>query len=155
MMLNECCKLSSNLVFVDSEGEANLTLPVLLNVEECRLNNQADLVPMLPNTGVAFVVIKENKGNHSMKLLNSLVGTWPVLVLTLILSVIAGIIAWALVSKAIASSAFKLPFFLHVILAALSPQHSCLRLHYAKHPIRNTQSETHENALVLMYLSFI
>ena len=99
-MLNECCRLSSKLVDNSSDlDEPDLDLPVVVNLETDRnMNKQSNLVPMVPHTGIAFVIVKNNKNNYSLQMLKSLLATWPILVLTLILTLIAGIIAWSLVS---------------------------------------------------------
>lgn len=81
------------------EADADLELPVIVNLAaDCNKNKQSNLAPMLPNIGIAFVVIKDKKSNYSLQMMKSLLATWPVLVLTLLLSLIAGIIAWSLVS---------------------------------------------------------
>ena len=99
VMLSECCQLSTNLAYNSSDvDEPDLDLPVVVNLEtDFNMNKQSSLVPMVPHTGIAFVVLKSSKGNHSLQMLKSLFATWPVLVLTLILTMIAGIIAWSLV----------------------------------------------------------
>ena len=99
MMLAECCRLSTTLVYNSTEAdEPDLDLPVVVNLEaDCNMKKNSNLVPLVPHTGIAFVVVKANKSNHSLQMLKSLLATWPVLVLTLILSLIAGIIAWSLV----------------------------------------------------------
>ena len=58
---------------------------------------QRSFVPMLPPTGIAFVVVKSTKSEQSWRVIKSLLSTWPVLVLILIFSILAGIIAWLLV----------------------------------------------------------
>ena len=99
-MLNECCRLSSKLVDNSSDlDEPDLDLPVVVNLEtDFNMNTQSSLVPMVPHTGIAFVIVKNNKSNYSLQMLKSLLATWPILVLTLILTLIAGIIEWSLVS---------------------------------------------------------
>lgn len=98
VMLNECCQLSTILIEDSSATqEPDLKLPVVVNLEaDCDTKKNSNLVPMVPHTGIAFVVVKSNKGAHSLEMLKSLFTTWPVLLLTLILSLIAGIVAWLL-----------------------------------------------------------
>ncbi|KAJ7373768.1 hypothetical protein OS493_011377 [Desmophyllum pertusum] len=102
MMLNECCRLSSNVVYLNSSDvEPDFNLPVIVNLEAVKYNinrqRNLTLVSMLPQTGTAFVVVKANKSDQLWQVMKSLFSTWPVLVLTLILSLLAGIIAWSLV----------------------------------------------------------
>ena len=97
--LTECCRKSVNLVYNDSDtADSDLFLPTIVNLEaDCNTNKSTNLVPIVPNTGIAFVVVKNSKSNQSMGMWKSLLATWPVLVLTLFLSLIAGMIAWSLV----------------------------------------------------------
>ena len=99
MMLMECCRQIPTLVYNSSEtADPDLHLPTIVNLEaDCNSNKHSNLVPMVPDTGIAFVLVKNNKSNPSLQMMKSLLSTWPVLVLTLILSLIAGIIAWSLV----------------------------------------------------------
>ncbi|XP_031568601.1 uncharacterized protein LOC116303241 [Actinia tenebrosa] len=77
--------------------EYDVKMPVLVNFKETGLRSQKNVVPMLPHTGVAFVVRRDRiEKDYSMQLLGAVFGAWPVLVLTLLLSVLAGVIAWVL-----------------------------------------------------------
>jgi len=79
-------------------GQYDVKLPLVVNFKESGLRSQKNVVPMLPHTGVAFVVRRDRVENdYSLQLLSAVFGAWPVLVLTLLLSVLAGVIAWALV----------------------------------------------------------
>ena len=99
MMLADCCGLNSVMVYNSSyEDTADLYFPVIVNFEADRvMSSQRNLVPMLPQTGIAFLVFESNKSDHSWRIVKSLFATWPVLILTLILSLLAGIAAWSLV----------------------------------------------------------
>ena len=98
-MLAYCCRTMSTLVYNSSEtADLDLHLPIVVNLEaDCNSNKQSNLVPMVPDTGIAFVLVKNGKSNPSLQMMKSLFSTWPVLVFTLILSLIAGIIVWSLV----------------------------------------------------------
>lgn len=101
-MLSECCKLSSTPVThnISEVNDTDLELPIIVNLEaDCNKRKHSNLVPLLPHMGVAFLLLDDNKSNHSLQMLKSLFTTWPVLVLTLVLSLFAGIIAWSLVSR--------------------------------------------------------
>lgn len=101
MMLDECCRFTSTLVYNSSVVEPDLNLPVIVNLEaDYNVNSgQRNFVPMLPQTGIAFVVVKSTKSEQSWRIIKPLLATWPVLVLILIFSLLAGIIAWSLVSS--------------------------------------------------------
>ena len=81
-------------------NKPDLEFPVVVNHEaDCNMKKHSNLVPMVPHTGISFVVVKGGKSNHSLQMVKSLFTTWPVLVLTLVLSLFAGIIAWSLVGS--------------------------------------------------------
>ena len=101
-MINMCCQNCPVLQHEmtdkpDSISDSSaIVLPVMLNFKDTELALQ--LVPLLPNTGVVFL-IPARKKSYPMKMLKSVASTWPVLVLTLALSLLAGIIVWSLVSQ--------------------------------------------------------
>ncbi|EDO38516.1 predicted protein [Nematostella vectensis] len=81
----------------DVKPASDIEMPVIVNFKESGLRSQKNVVPMLPHTGVAFVVRRDRvEGDYSIQLLTSVFSAWPVLILTLLLSVLAGMIAWAL-----------------------------------------------------------
>ena len=96
-MISSCCS-STVIKYVDAY-QADIILPVILNYKESGLSSQSKVVPILPNTGVAFVVKRADRKHLPIKILSSIFSSWPVLVLTLLLSVLAGIVAWILVCK--------------------------------------------------------
>ena len=96
-MLSACCADTFEIKYV--EGDSDIKVPVILNYKESGLQSQKKVVPILPYTGVAFVVKREDKKNFPIKTLSSIFSSWPVLVLTLLLSVLAGIVAWILVNN--------------------------------------------------------
>ncbi|XP_066027656.1 uncharacterized protein [Pocillopora verrucosa] len=93
-MISSCCS-STVIKYVDAY-QADIVLPVILNYKESGLSSQSKVVPILPNTGVAFVVKRADRKHLPIKILSSIFSSWPVLVLTLLLSVLAGIVAWIL-----------------------------------------------------------
>ena len=97
IMLDACCADTFEVKYVESDSD--ITLPVILNYKETGLQSQNKVVPILPYTGVAFVVKREDKKNLPIKILSSIFSSWPVLVITLLLSVLAGIVAWTLVNN--------------------------------------------------------
>ena len=99
ILLSECCQYSTDLIANSSAAdEPDLRLPVVVNLEvDWNSKKHSNLVPMIPGAGITFVVVKGNKGTQSLEMLRSLFTTWPVLLLILMLSFIAGIIAWFLV----------------------------------------------------------
>ncbi|KAK3715206.1 hypothetical protein QZH41_007816 [Actinostola sp. cb2023] len=96
---HECGDVEHLLEYNENDLDVNydVKLPLVVNFKESGLRSQRNVVPMLPHTGVAFVVRRDRvEKDYSMQLLTAVFGAWPVLVLTLLLSVLAGIIAWVL-----------------------------------------------------------
>lgn len=96
-MLEACCADAFEVKYVESDSD--IILPVILNYKETGLQSQSKVVPILPYTGVAFVVKRADKKNLPIKTLSSVFSSWSVLVITLLLSVLAGIVAWILVNN--------------------------------------------------------
>jgi ABC-type glycerol-3-phosphate transport system permease component len=53
--------------------------------------------PLFSSPGVAVLVMKDDPSESAKAILNSVLSTWPVLVLTLVMAWLAGIAMWALV----------------------------------------------------------
>lgn len=99
LMLADCCRLSMKLIYnASSHDDADLHFPVIVNLEADRLmSSRKNLVPLLPQTGIAFLVLERSKSDYTWRIVKSLFATWPVLILILVLSLLAGIAAWSLV----------------------------------------------------------
>ena len=98
-MLADCCRLSMKLIYnASSHDDADLHFPVIVNLEADRLmSSRKNLVPLLPQTGIAFLVLERSRSDYTWRIVKSLFATWPVLILILVLSLLAGIAAWSLV----------------------------------------------------------
>lgn len=106
-MLRQCCGNAtcwqiqhdkqpvSDLQKLLSVGEmtSSIVYPILVDVQDTSPNT----VGLIPTSGVAFVVPKGKSQSYPMKLLQSVFDAWPVLILTFLLSVLAGIFLWAMV----------------------------------------------------------
>ena len=55
-------------------------------------------VPTIESPGVAFIVVGDEPGTQAKAIFDSVLQGWPVLVLTVVMAVLAGIIMWGLVS---------------------------------------------------------
>lgn len=99
LMLADCCRLSMKLIYnASSHDDADLYFPVIVNLEADRLmSSRKNLVPLLPQTGIAFLVLERSRSDYMWRIVKSLFATWPVLILILVLSLLAGIGAWSLV----------------------------------------------------------
>lgn len=101
LMLADCCRLGIKMIYnTSSHDDADLYFPVIVNLEADRLvSSQKNLVPLLPQTGIAFLVLEGSKSDHTWRIVKSLFATWPVLILILVLSLLAGIAAWSLETR--------------------------------------------------------
>ncbi|XP_058972265.2 uncharacterized protein [Pocillopora verrucosa] len=98
LMLADCCRLSMKLIYnASSHDDADLHFPVIVNLEADHLmSSRKNLVPLLPQTGIAFLVLERSRSDYTWRIVKSLFATWPVLILILVLSLLAGIAAWSL-----------------------------------------------------------
>ena len=55
-------------------------------------------IPLVESPGVAFIVIEDEVLSPSERLIKEVFATWPYIVVTTLLAVLAGIIIWFLVS---------------------------------------------------------
>ena len=74
---------------------ADIFYPVIVDVQDDKDN----MIGLIPPTGVAFVVPKDKGKSFPKKLLMSVFEAWPVLILTLLLSILAGIVLWITVRR--------------------------------------------------------
>ena len=60
--------------------------------------NMFYFLPTVDSPGVAFLVIGAEEGASAMAIFDSVLDGWPILVLTVVMAILAGIIMWMLVS---------------------------------------------------------
>ena len=60
-------------------------------------------ISMMATPGVSYVTIKNDNGESYDHLVSAIADTWPLLVLSVILSLNSGFVIWILVSKSIQS----------------------------------------------------
>ena len=56
-------------------------------------------IPLVESPGVAFIIIEKEGLSPSQRLINEVFGTWPYMVITTLLAVLAGMVVWFLVNK--------------------------------------------------------
>ena len=110
-MLNKCCGNHSSSCWqvmyqppkTDPEQllresrDSHVIYPVLVDKQDAA-NEKLNMIGLVPPASIAFVVPKEKRESFPKKLLMSVFEAWPVLILTILLSILAGVFLWLLVS---------------------------------------------------------
>lgn len=86
---------SSRLLFDTSNS--HIIYPIIVDSLD-PLANPDNMIGLIPPSSIAFVVPKGKRESYPKKLLMSVFEAWPVLILTMLLSILAGIILWLTVS---------------------------------------------------------
>ena len=109
LMLNKCCGNQScwQVMHLPPETDpqqilrvtrdSHVIYPVLVNKQD-PANEKLNMIGLIPPASTAFVVPKGKRESYPKKLLMSVFEAWPVLILTLLLSVLSGVLLWILVS---------------------------------------------------------
>ena len=77
--------------------DSHVIYPVIVDKEEAG-DVDSNLIGLIPSSSVAFVVPRDKRESYPKKLLMSVFEAWPVLILTILLSLLAGVFLWLLVS---------------------------------------------------------
>ena len=77
--------------------DSHLIYPVLVDKQDMASENH-HLIGLVPPGSIAFVVPKGERDNYPKKLMMAVFEAWPVLILTILLSILAGVFLWLLVS---------------------------------------------------------
>jgi len=110
-MLSKCCGNYSlncwEVIYEPPETDAEQLLrkardsqvifPVIVDKQEAT-NENLNIISLVPPASLAFVVPKGKRESYPKKLLMSVFEAWPVLILTILLSILAGVFLWLLVS---------------------------------------------------------
>lgn len=111
LMLSKCCGNYSlncwEVIYEPPENDAEQLLrkardsqvifPVIVDKQEAT-NENLNIISLVPPASLAFVVPKGKRESYPKKLLMSVFEAWPVLILTILLSILAGVFLWLLVS---------------------------------------------------------
>lgn len=77
--------------------DSHVIYPVIVDKQEA-VSLDHNLISLIPPSSIGFVVPRGNKESFPKKLLMSVFEAWPVLILTILLSILAGVLLWVLVS---------------------------------------------------------
>lgn len=75
--------------------DSHLIYPVLVDKQDMASENH-HLIGLVPPGSIAFVVPKGERDNYPKKLMMAVFEAWPVLILTILLSILAGVFLWLL-----------------------------------------------------------
>jgi len=109
LMLSKCCGNYSlncwEVIYEPPETDAEQLLrkardsqvifPVIVDKQEAT-NENLNIISLVPPASLAFVVPKGKRESYPKKLLMSVFEAWPVLILTILLSILAGVFLWLL-----------------------------------------------------------
>ncbi|EDO31036.1 predicted protein [Nematostella vectensis] len=93
---------STKMSFIETRKEENLnqkdtiSFPIPGNADDTTYQNTLRFLPLVTSPGIAFVVVNDEPGTSANAVFTSVLGGWPVLVLTLIMALLSGMIMWAL-----------------------------------------------------------
>ena len=110
-MLNKCCGNHSSSCWqvmyqtpktdpeklLHESRDSHVIYPVLVDSQDAA-NEKLNMIGLVPPASIAFVVPKGKRGNFPQKLMTSVFEAWPVLILAFLLSILAGVFLWLLVS---------------------------------------------------------
>jgi hypothetical protein len=93
--------LKKSLVEVKDGVEAKDTIsfPIPGKKDETVYQNSFKFLSIVSSPGIAFIVVNSEPGTSARAVFDSVLGGWPVLVLTMIMALLSGMIMWALVSS--------------------------------------------------------
>ena len=111
LMLNKCCGNHSSSCWqvvhhppekdperlLNTARDSQVIYPVLVDKQDPASDN-LNLIGLVPPASIAFVVPKGKRESYPKKLLMAVFEAWPVLILTILLSILAGVFLWLLVS---------------------------------------------------------
>jgi len=78
--------------------DVHVIYPVIVDKQDAAGNLDHNLISLIPPSSIAFVVPRGKRESYPKKLLMSVFEAWPVLILTILLSLLAGVFLWLLVS---------------------------------------------------------
>ena len=77
--------------------DSHVIYPVIVDKQEA-VSLDHNLISLIPPSSIGFVVPRGKRESFPKKLLMSVFEAWPVLILTILLSILAGVLLWVLVS---------------------------------------------------------
>lgn len=75
-----------------------ISFPIPGKKDETEYQTSFKFLSIVSSPGIAFIVVNSEPGTSARAVFKSVLGGWPVLLLTMIMALLSGMIMWALVS---------------------------------------------------------
>lgn len=100
ILFNEPGSMKSSLVEVKEniKGEATISFPIPGKKDDILYQNTYKFQSIVSSPGIAFYTVNSLPGTSANAVFSSVLGGWPILLLTLVMALLSGMIMWALVS---------------------------------------------------------
>lgn len=76
-----------------------ISFPITGKKDDRTFNNDKKFYPLFSSPGVAFIVVDAEPGTSAKAVFQSVLGGWPILLLTMLMAMLSGQVMWALVSS--------------------------------------------------------
>lgn len=84
---------------INDQDTIEMSFPITGKKDDRTFNNDKKFYPLFSSPGVAFIVVDAAPGTSAKAVFDSVLGGWPVLLLTLLMALLSGQVMWALVSS--------------------------------------------------------
>ena len=84
---------------LNDDNSIEISFPIAGKKDDRTFNNDKKYYPFFSSPGVAFIVVDAPPGTSAKAVFDSVLGGWPVLLLTLLMAMLSGQVMWALVSN--------------------------------------------------------
>lgn len=76
-----------------------ISFPIPGKKDDTVYQNTHKFQSVVSSPGIAFIVVNDEPGTSANAVFSSVLGGWPILLLTMVMALLSGMIMWALVSK--------------------------------------------------------
>jgi len=91
-------KESIEEVKLNVRAKETISFPIPGKKDDTVYQNTFKFQSVVSSPGIAFIVVNDEPGASANAVFNSVLGGWPILLLTLVMALLSGMIMWALVS---------------------------------------------------------
>ena len=99
---------------LNDDNSIEISFPIAGKKDDRTFNNDKKYYPFFSSPGVAFIVVDAPPGTSAKAVFDSVLGGWPVLLLTLLMAMLSGQVMWALVSNSNNNSNIHFSTNLHI-----------------------------------------
>jgi len=93
---NKLSDVKNAIVNPDPKNQYDLFLPIEGGKNNIRYRSSYYFLPMIESPGIAFMTVGEPDGESAKAMFTSILGGWPILVLTIVMALLSGVIMWML-----------------------------------------------------------